>query len=127
MRKRVGSAIALCCAAVCILLAARVIWMAATGGESLTIAVVSAGLALGLALGLIRHSRWALRTLAAMFLLAAIILPAGIFSPFTAGDYLAARREPPTVSTTLEWLVPVEVVLLLIAFVVDPSNEKHVS
>src|SRR5437870_13286095 len=50
-----------------------------------------------------------------------------IWNPFTAGDYMAGGREPPTVSRTLVWLVPLEVGLLAMAFVVDPSNEKRPS
>ena len=127
LRKRVGSGIALCCAGLSVLVAGRVVWMGAGGSESLPKALVFGFVALGFAVALIRHSRWALRTLAALFVLTAIVLPAGIWSPFTAGDYMGAGREPPTVSKTLVWLVPLEVGLLTMAFVVDPSNEKRPS
>jgi len=102
------------------------VWTAA-GGESLPKALIFGLVALGFAVALIRRSRWALRALAAVFVLTAIILPVGIWNPFTAGDYMAGRREPPTVSRTLVWLVPLEVGLLAVAFVVDPSNEKRPS
>ncbi len=127
LRKRVGSGIALCCAALFVLVAGRLVWTAAGGGESLPKALVFGLVALGFAVALIRRSRWALRALAAVFVLTAIILPVGIWNPFTAGDYMAGGREPPTVSRTLVWLVPLEVGLLAMAFVVDPSNEKRPS
>jgi len=87
-------------------------------------AVVTVAAVLGLAIGLVRRSRWALRALACLFLFAAIILP-GVFSPFAASDYLAAGREPPAVSAILAWFVPVELLLLTMAFVVDPPNKRR--
>ena len=126
MKERLGSAIALLCAILCIVLAVSVTWGVATRGGSLTVPLVLVVAALGLGLGLIRGSRWALRSLAALFLVAAIILP-GVFSPFVVGDYLAAGRQPPTVGATLIWFVPVELLLLTMAFFVDPSSEQRAS
>ena len=62
------------------------------------------------------------RLIAACLLLVAIILPAGLFSPFTAGDYLAAGETPPTIAETLMWLLPLEIVLLALVFVIDPKK-----
>jgi len=70
------------------------VWTAAGGGESLPKALVFGLVALGFTVALIRRSRWALRALAAVFVLTAIILPVGIWNPFTAGDYMAGGREP---------------------------------
>lgn len=86
--------------------------------------LVLATLALGLAYAIIKQYRWALRLTTAILLVAAVVLPVGVLNPFSAGDYLVAGMEAPSVTQTLLWLVPVEILLLLIAFLIDPESKK---
>jgi hypothetical protein len=64
-----------------------------------------------------------MRLTALVLLLSALVLPIGIFNPFTAGDYLTAGKAPPSIAITLMWLIPVEVVLLITAYVIDQKAE----
>ena len=86
--------------------------------------LVLATLTLGLAYAIIKQYHWALRLTAAVLLVAAVVLPVGVLNPFAAGDYLAAGREAPLVTETLLWLVPVEILLLVIVFLIDPGSKK---
>ena len=66
--------------------------------------------------------RFVRRLVAAFILFAAIMVPIGVLSPFTAGDYLARGDTPPTISETLMWLLPLELVLLLLVYLIDPKK-----
>ena len=68
--------------------------------------------------------RFVRRLVAAFILFGAIMVPIGVFSPFTAGDYLAMGVSPPTISETLIWLLPLEIVLLLLVYLIDPKKTK---
>ncbi len=68
--------------------------------------------------------RFVRRLVAAFLLFGAIMVPLGVFSPFTAGDYLAMGESPPTVSETLVWLLPLEIVLLLLVYLIDPKKPE---
>lgn len=61
---------------------------------------------------------------ALVILLMAIVLPVGVFAPFTAGDYLAMGESPPTVGETLMWFLPVEMALLFAVYLIDPKKAK---
>ena len=65
------------------------------------------------------------RLLAGGVLLFVIILPAGVFSPFTAGDYSAMGESPPTISETLTWLLPLEILLLYAVYLIDPKKKER--
>ena len=77
----------------------------------------------GLAYAVFREYRWSLRAAAIICVLLAIILPAGLLNPFTAGDNLVAGEDPPSVTQTLLWLVPAEILLLAVAFILDPKKK----
>lgn len=81
-------------------------------------------LLLVLAFFIFKEYRGALRLMAGIFILIAVVLPIGILNPFTAGDYMAAGREPPSVLSTLLWLIPIEVLLLVIVFIIDPVKKQ---
>jgi hypothetical protein len=85
------------------------------------IAVVAAVIAIGA----LFDRPVALRCLAGICLLLAFILPLGFFNPFSAGDYYAEGREPPTVFSTLVWMVPTVLLLLFTAFLIDPPNKRR--
>jgi hypothetical protein len=72
-----------------------------------------------IAFGFWKDWRWLCRTVAGLLLLGALVMPLGVFSPFSAGDYAAAGREPPSTAGTLAWLIPAEIALLLLAFTLD--------
>lgn len=63
--------------------------------------------------------RMALRIGAAILLVAAFVLPLGVMNPFTAGDYLAQGQEPPSMASILGWLIPVEIFILAVAWLLD--------
>jgi uncharacterized membrane protein len=77
-----------------------------------------------LAFCIFKQFRWAKRTAATIALLLALILPLVIDSPFFAGDYISIGSEPPTMSKTLFWLVPLEAILLAVVFFINPKKEK---
>ena len=93
-------------------------------GEKLDIGHLALGILFSvLSVGIYVNNRWALRLASATFLLVAIVLPIGAFSPFTAGDFLASGKETPSITKTLLWLVPSEALLLFIVAVIDPLKK----
>ena len=103
--------------------AIRIIWLAAIKDTNIFVLVIFALLMLGLAFGLVQQSSWALRIAAAVFLLIVIVLPIGLFNPFTAGDYIVSGKKPPSVTITLFWLIPLEAFLLTIIYILDPRGK----
>jgi hypothetical protein len=78
--------------------------------------------ACALGVGVLKDHRWALRGTAAICLLFAVALPLSVFNPFVAMDLYRVGKPAPTVPETLIWLLPLEAVLLLTAFLLDPKN-----
>lgn len=106
-------------------LALRIIHIAISDGRSLITASIIILFCLILAFGLFRQIAWAMRTAALIFVLAAIILPVGVFNPFTAGDNLLAGEGLVSIMSTLLWLVPLEFFLLGVAYALDiRGNDK---
>jgi len=121
--RRLRRPVTIGCALMFSVVAVRMIWVAVGQDGNILTTVIFAPLMLGLAFGLLRQFRWALRTTAALFLLIVILLPGGLFNPFTAGDYIASGKNPPTVTTTLFWLIPLEAFLLTIVYILDPRGK----
>ena len=44
-------------------------------------------------------------------------------NPFTAADYVASGKKPPSVTTTVFWLVPLEAFLLTIVYILDSRGK----
>jgi dolichyl-phosphate-mannose--protein O-mannosyl transferase len=78
----------------------------ATHAQGILRNLIFGTLLLGLAFAIFRQYRWALRLAAVICLFVVVFLPIGLFNPFTAGDYMAAGNEPPSVVQTLLWLIP---------------------
>ena len=112
------------CSCLCVLISARSFFFAATRAQGLLRNLIFGALLLGLAFAIFRQYRWALRLAAAICLLVAVLLPIGLFNPFTAGDYMAAGKEPPSVVQTLLWLIPLEALLLAVVFIIDPRKKR---
>lgn len=112
------------CSILCALISARSFVFAATHAQGILRNLMFGALLLGLAFAIFRQYRWALRLAAVICLLVVVLLPIGLFNPFTAGDYMAAGKEPPSVVQTLLWLIPLEVFLLAIVFIIDPRKKK---
>jgi uncharacterized membrane protein len=111
------------CSILCVLPAAYNFFFAATHAQSLLFRnLISGVLLLGFAFAIFRQYRWALRLAAAICLFVAFILPISLFNPFIAGDYMAAGKEVPSVMGTLLWLIPLEALLLIIVFIIDPKK-----
>lgn len=123
--RRVHRPVTIGCALMFSVAAVRIIWVAAVQDRNIFTPVILSLLMFGLAFGLLRQFRWAFRTTAAVVLLNVIVLPAGLFNPFTAGDYVAAGKNPPSVITTLFWLIPLEAFLLTILFILDPRGKTR--
>jgi hypothetical protein len=87
--------------------------------------LILGALLLGFGYFIFKQYPWALRLVAALFIGLAVFLPIGLPGPFTAGDYLAAGKEPPPISETLLWLVPLETILLAIVFLIDPNGKNR--
>jgi hypothetical protein len=122
-RRRLRRPVAIGCGLMLSVAAVRIIWVAAIEDRNIFIPAIFALLMLGLAFGLLQQFRWALRTTAAVFLLIVIVLPIGLFDPFTSGDYMAAGNKPSSVTTRLFWLIPLEAFLLTIVYILDPRGK----
>jgi hypothetical protein len=112
------------CSLLCVAIAVRSFYEASLQKTVSLGSLMPGILALGFAYAIIKQYRWALRLTAAILLVAAVILPVGVLNPFTAGDYLAAGKEAPLVIETLLWLIPFEILLLVIVFLIDPGIKK---
>ncbi len=112
------------CSILCVLISAHSFFFAATHAQGILGNLIFGALLLGLAFAIFRQYRWALRLAAAICLLVVVVLPIGLFNPFTAGDYMAAGKEPPSVVQTLLWLIPLEALLLAVVFIVDPRKKR---
>lgn len=80
-----------------------------------TLALIGRGVVLLFAAGIAARWQVALRVAAALLLLGALLLPLGVWNPFAAVDGI----EMSSVSATLVWFIPVELCLLLSAWVLD--------
>ena len=112
------------CSFLCVIASARSLFFAATRDHGIFLNLIVCVLLLGLAFAIFRQYRWALRLAAAICLLVVVFLPIGLFNPFTAGDYMAAGKEPPSIAQTLLWLIPLEALLLAIVFIIDPRKKR---
>lgn len=121
--RRLRQPVAIGCALMFSVAAVRTIWVAAVQERNIFTPVIFSVLMLGLAFGLLRQFRWALRIAATVFLLIAMVLPFGLFDPFMAADYMAAGKEPLSVTTRLFWLIPLEAFLLTIVHILDPRGK----
>jgi hypothetical protein len=118
------------CAVLLAVVATKILWSAVSNDRSLLISAIPTISILLLAAGVFIRSRLAQRALVVFLLIAAVVLPIGVFNPFTAGDYLVAGKQPPTINETLIWLVPVEALLIAIIYFLDPrksvsNGEQH--
>jgi hypothetical protein len=123
-RERLARPVACLAALAMLVVAANMLWVFLTSYRS-TGGLIAALVLIAIAIGVLLDRRLALRCAAAGCVLMAFILPIGIFNPFAAGDYLAQGREPPGVSTTLIWLVPIELALLLVTWIIDPPRKAR--
>ncbi|MCI5138614.1 MAG: hypothetical protein D3922_09430 [Candidatus Electrothrix sp. AR1] len=85
---------------------------------------ILAGIFLLLGLGLFMNKAWANRGTAWIFVLAAIVIPVGVINPFNAGDLMARQAEVPTVPQLLAWIIPLDLALLCLAWLLDPPRKK---
>ena len=123
-RKRLRRATIFGCSALCAIASANNFFVAATGSRDTLFNIIVGVLLLGFAFAIFRQNRWALGLVAAVCLLAAVFIPIGVLNPFTAGDYFATGTEPPPVKQTLLWLIPIEVLLLAIVYIIDPRRKQ---
>jgi hypothetical protein len=109
-----------CGTALC-LLALNGLYLAARINGGRVGRLIFLALVLAFAGGLIYRASWARRLAAAILLLAAIVLPIGIFNPFMASDLMAQGQQPPAVTAYgLLVLGLIEVGLLLMVWLLDP-------
>jgi hypothetical protein len=127
LHKKPSRLLRCCVGTIFIIMGIRVLWKTFVFHGGMTAATIVSLLLFILAYGLFNDHRWALRSSAVMVWIIAIILPVGIFSPFRAGDYMAAGIQPPDVTHTLLWLIPIEIILLAVGFVLDPKKDKLAS
>jgi len=124
LRQQLRRVTVISCSLICVALAARSFYEASLQKAGSLGSLMLGTLVLGFAYAIIKQYRWALRLTAAMLLVAAVILPVGVLNPFAAGDYLVAGKEAPLVTETLLWLIPLEILLLVIVFLIDPGRKK---
>lgn len=75
--------------------------------------------------GLLKCWSSAKHILAALLLFFAIVIPLGIINPFHAGDQIALSGKAPAIAEILIWLIPLEICLLVFAWIVDlPIKEE---
>ncbi|WP_455198563.1 hypothetical protein, partial [Kaarinaea lacus] len=78
-----------------------------------------------LGFGLVRCWDRAKHLLAAVLLFSAIVTPIGFINPFHAGDQIARYGNAPAIAEILIWLVPLEIFLLVIAWLLDLPVKKR--
>jgi hypothetical protein len=106
-------------------IALRLFWLAAVVHNTKIARSLLGTAFIALALFLVKQKRWALRTAAGLLVLTACLLPVAVFDPFAAGDHLAAGEEPPTISGSLVWIIPVELLLLFSVYILDPPKDPR--
>ncbi len=124
LRQQLRQVTVILCSLLCVAIAVRGFYEASLQKAGALASLVLGVLVLGLAYAIIKQYRWALRFTAAILLVAAVVLPVGVLNPFASGDYLAAGKEAPLVTETLLWLIPFEILLLVIVFLIDPGRKK---
>jgi hypothetical protein len=124
MRNKIRKIVVIGCSFLFLIAAVRIIWVGIVNDRDILAMAVPLIVTLCLSFGLFQQYRWALRATGVVFLLCAVLLPVGIFNPFTAGDYLTAGKELPSVGRTLLWLIPVEIFLLASVYIIDPRDPK---
>ena len=112
------------CALIFALISIRSFYEASLQKPEFLASLLLGGLSLSFAYVIAKQYRWALRLAAAVLLGLVVFLPIGLLAPFTAGDYLSAGKEPPPLTETLLWLIPLEISLLWIVFLIDPGSKK---
>jgi hypothetical protein len=112
------------CFAICLLGSVRSFFFAVITNQGVIQNLIVGVLLLGLSFAIYRQYRWALRLTAGICLITAVFLPIGLFNPFTAGDYMVTGKSPPTILQTLLWLIPLEILFMAIAFIIDPKKER---
>lgn len=123
-RERFARPVACLAALAMLVAAANMLWVFLTGYRSIG-GLIAALVLIAIAIGVLLDRQLALRCTATICMLMAFILPIGIFNPFAVGDYLAQGHEPPGVSMTLIWLLPIELVLLLATWIIDPPRKAR--
>ncbi len=124
MKKKLRRITTIVCSLLLFFLACRIIWTGFATDRGLLFPMIVALCIIWLSFGLFRQHRWALWVTMAFLLFLALLLPIGIFNPFTAGDYLAAGKEPPAIGETLLWLIPLEILFLATVYILDPREGK---
>ncbi len=115
--------IAVVVGAACIALAGRIVWASINFGLNATRCVLTV-LLVTLGTLLVLRVKRAFRLAGVLALVVFFGLPIGAIDPEAIGDYAAIGREAPTVSEIVLWLVPAELVLLLVAFVLHWREAK---
>jgi asparagine N-glycosylation enzyme membrane subunit Stt3 len=94
----------------------------AVRAENLHLVVVAVvGVLVTLSIGLFMRWRWAGRGAAFVLVLWAIFIPMGVLNPFVSPDFLLQGTIAPL---KLLWLIPLEVALLGMVWLVDPATRK---
>jgi len=122
IRRRLRYLAIIICSVLCVMGSTRCFFIAAASGPTMMSHLVFGVLLAGLGFSVFRQYRWALRLTAAICLVIAVFLPIGILNPFTAGDDMLADKNPSTVFNTLAWVIPLDALLLAIAYFIDPQK-----
>lgn len=115
---RCRQAAAILCAIFMLVVAGRVLSSAASTGFGLGHSVL-VSISVVIAVCLFAQHRWALRLAGSLCLLLCFVVPLGIINPFMASDLLGIEKELPSVQVALTWLLPLELLLLALACVLD--------
>src|SRR5579885_2590164 len=104
------------CGAFLLLLAAIDVLLMLLGPEYALFAVIKDLIVAALGVGLLLGNTFSRRATALLLVLLAIGLPLGYLNPFNASDMMAGQGEAPSVASVMLWMVPLEVVLLFMAW-----------
>jgi hypothetical protein len=102
-------------------LACLVTYGSIDGSKGVVGPVVLIGTLLAIGIGLILRSFWARRAAAALCIGVAVFLPIGVINPFAAMDV----ETPPSLREILCWMVPLELGLLVLAWLIDPPRRTR--
>lgn len=113
------------CGAGLLLLASLLTIQTFQEGELRLDSIIITGILFLFGFGLLQCWNKAKHILAAVLLFSAIITPIGIINPFHAGDQIALHGSAPAIAEILIWLIPLEICLVLFAWILDLPTKKE--
>lgn len=112
--------VSIACGLYALFLAIRVIYVSSNP----ILSYIVAGGFLLLSLGLLQNKIWAQRCTVCLLLLAIFVVTFGVINPYTAGDMMMQGKDP-SLPKLLAWIIPLDIGLLCLAWLLDPPRKNN--